>query len=153
MSGRLMALVFASIAFLCVPATSSANAPMDIVAGGGRIIPPPDIGAPSHFEVGARSGPLGEDPTGHITDRVFFPETGEMTLHGDVRAGCLRVTGNRAIVVGQLPESEQFDLGFGRFEYLALVIEDNGNPVAGQPVDRAVFRPQGCNCSALLYRL
>lgn len=53
-------------------------------------------------------------------------------MHGDLEAGCLRVIGNR------LPETEQFDIPLGRIEYLALVIEDNGNPVGGHPVDRAV---------------
>jgi hypothetical protein len=113
---------------------------MDRGDGGGSITPPTEVSAPSHFEVGARSGALGEDPTGHITDRVTLEEIGgTRTLHGDVRAGCLRVIDNRAIVVGKLPEDEEFDIpGLGRIEYLALVIEDNGNPVEGQPVDRAV---------------
>ncbi len=42
-------------------------------------------------------------------------------------------------MVGLLPDREQFDIpGLGRIEYVALVVEDNGNPVMGQPVDRAV---------------
>lgn len=135
----LLAFAVVVVAVLLAPVVSSADSPMDRVDGGGGIIPPTEISAPSHFEVGARSGPLGEDPTGHITDRVLVDETGPRTLHGDVRAGCLRVLGNRAVVVGQLPESEQFDFpGVGRIEYVALVIEDNGNPEAGHPVDRAV---------------
>jgi hypothetical protein len=134
-----LTLVLVSVAVLLLPATSSGDSPMDRVDGGGSITPPPEISARSHFEVGARSGALGEDPTGHITDRVTLEEIGgTKTLHGDVRAGCLRVIGNRAIVVGKLPEDEEFDLPIGRIEYLALVIEDNGNPVNGRPVDRAV---------------
>jgi hypothetical protein len=134
-----LALSVALTAALLVPAVSSADSPIDRVDGGGSIIPPTDISAPSQFEVGASSGPLGEDPTGHITDRVVVDEAGPRTLHGDVRAGCLHVMGNRAVVVGRLPDSEQFDLpGVGRIEYVALVIEDNGNPADGQPVDRAV---------------
>jgi hypothetical protein len=136
---RSLALVVASAAAIFVPVASSAGNPMDSVDGGGAIVPAPDISAPSQFEVGALSGPLGEEPTGHITDRVTLEEIGgTKTLHGDVRAGCLRVVGNRAIVVGKLPEREQFDIPLGRIEYLALIIEDNGNPVGGHPVDRAV---------------
>ena len=135
------ALAFVSVAVLLLPATSSADSPMDQVAGGGSITAPGSGEfVTADYGTGAQSGPLGESPTGHITDRATVTgfTADEQIFHGDVRDGCLRVVGNRAIVVGRLPEREQFDIpGFGRIEYVALIIEDNGNPVDGHPVDRA----------------
>lgn len=73
---RSLALIVASAAAIFVPVASSAGSPMDSVDGGGGIVPAPDISAPSQFEVRALSGPLGEKPTGHITDRVTLEEIG-----------------------------------------------------------------------------
>lgn len=50
----------------------------------------------------------------------------------------MRVLGNRAVVVGRLPEREEFDVPNGRIKWAALVLEDNGDPVEGQPVDRGI---------------
>ena len=83
-------------------------------------------------------------PTGTLT--MTFPAppanaTGSgassTTFHGDVGAGCLRVQGNRAIVVGHLAANEQFTItGFGLVEWVAAFVEDNG-VATGSPVDRA----------------
>jgi hypothetical protein len=138
---RLIVLLTVSLAALLAAAVPRADGSMDRLDGGGSIVPPPEVSGPSHFEVGAASGALGENSTGHITDRFSLPgvTTGERTFHGDVGQGCLRASWNRAIVVGKLPSSEQVDYpGLGRLEYVALVVEDDGNPVGGQPVDRAV---------------
>ena len=47
----------------------------------------------------------------------------------------MRVIGNRALVIGRLPASEQFDIPFGHMEWVGAHIEDNGT-AAGTPVDR-----------------
>lgn len=57
------------------------------------------------------------------------------TFHGDVSQGCVRVQGNRAIVIGHLPPSEQFDIPFGHMEWVGTHLEDNGVATGG-PVDR-----------------
>jgi hypothetical protein len=64
------------------------------------------------------------------------PGAGLTVFHGDVSQGCVRVQGNRTLVVGHLPPEEQFDIPFGHMEWVALHVEDNG-VVTGSPVDRA----------------
>jgi hypothetical protein len=57
-------------------------------------------------------------------------------FHGDVSQGCVRVSGNRTLVVGLLPANEQSDIPFGHMDGIGGLFEDNG--VAGpSPVDRA----------------
>jgi hypothetical protein len=127
-------------AALAAPA-ASADLPIDRVAGGGSAtIGLGGVFVTDHFEVGAISGPLREDAQGHITIRgtILPGGSGEQVFHGDVRGGCVRVVGNRAVVVGRLPEREQFQVRSGTITYAALVLEDNGEPRDGQPVDRGV---------------
>jgi hypothetical protein len=137
--GKLVLLTLV-VAALVVP-TAAAEGTIDRVAGGGSAtFSAGDVSVTDHFEVGAVSGPLGEDPLGHITIRgtILPGGTGEQVFHGDVREGCLRVLGNRAVIVGRMPEREEFDVPSGRIKWAALVLEDNGEPVDGQPVDRGV---------------
>jgi hypothetical protein len=58
------------------------------------------------------------------------------TFHGDVSRGCLIVAGNRAIVLGRIPTSEQITFApIGTVVYAGLFIVDNGRPQGGHPVD------------------
>ena len=93
-------------------------------------------------EVGARSDALGATPTGHITLRTISPVSGgPQVFHGDVSEGCLVVVGNTAVAVGRLQEDEEFDVPGApppfRIEFVAVAVQDNGQPVGGQPVDLA----------------
>jgi hypothetical protein len=135
-----IALLLLVAAALVVP-TAAAEAPAVRVAGGGSAtIGAGGVVVTDHFQVGAVSGPLGDNPRGHITIRGTILPGGsdEQIFHGDVRHGCVRVIGNRAVVVGRLPEREWFEVGSGTIKWAALVLEDNGEPVSGQPVDRGV---------------
>jgi hypothetical protein len=134
------ALLLLVAAALAVP-TAAAEPPAVWVAGGGSAtIGAGGVFATDHFQVGAVSAPLGENPRGHITIRgtILPGGTGEQIFDGDVRQGCVRVVGNRAIVVGRLPEREWFEAPNGTIKWAALVLEDNGEPVNGDPVDRGV---------------
>ena len=121
---------------LVLATAAGADAHGDSVVGGG-------INAlGDQFSVSAHSGPLGEDPTGHVELRTQ-PTVGArpQTFHGNVKDGCLIVVGNRAVAVGRLPQEQQYVVpggpGNGVIEYAAVAVEDNGGPVMGQPTDRA----------------
>jgi hypothetical protein len=91
--------------------------------------------AGDHVEVGARADASGAGATGHIELEGFL--NGIEPIHQGAAVECVRVEGNRAVVVGRLPEpftSDQLP-GFV-FTHAAVVVEDNGPPVGGQPVDR-----------------
>ena len=73
----------------------------------------------------AHSGPLGENPQGHISATFSAGK-----LRGDVV--CLQVVGNQAYILAKetrsddaIPQGQQF----------LLNVVDNGNPVDGTPVD------------------
>ena len=128
MKGFLLACAVAASA-ICV-AQASADSSGQHVAGA---VAYTQNGGAETFTVSARSDAGGVDPTGHITLNAI----GQGTFHGDVSQGCLRETGNHAVVVGLLPASEQFMIPSGRvIRYVALFVEDNGQPVGGQPTDR-----------------
>ena len=104
------ALVFAS---------SASAAPRDSAEGGGQT----RIG--THFGFAAHVGPDGE-ARGHATFK-------NQALAQSDRRGhvvCVRVSGNRAIFG---VEDRQDD---GSVVLREFFVEDNGNPVKGQPVDR-----------------
>jgi hypothetical protein len=105
MKGRLIAALVVALALV---APAAAQAPGDFVAGSARDV----TGATQdHVAVAAHSGPLGEDPRGQIVLRTANPQTGEVqTYHADVSTGCVLVAGNTAVVVGTLPEEDQFDV-------------------------------------------
>ena len=127
-------------AALVVP-TASAEPPAIRVAGGGSAtFGAGGVFVTDHFEVGAVSGAGGEEPRGHITIRgtILPGGSNEQIFHGDVRHGCVRAVGNLAVVVGRLPEREWFEVASGTIKWAALVLEDNGQPVGGEPVDRGV---------------
>jgi hypothetical protein len=124
-----VALCAALAALLCAAAAAGANTTVSVSGAGAYT----QNGGAETFRVGARSDLDGTNPEGNVTVDAL----GQGTFHGDVSQGCLRVVGNHAVVVGLLPESEQFLSGSGRLiEYVALFVEDNGPPERGQPVDR-----------------
>jgi hypothetical protein len=91
--------------------------------------------AGDHVEVGARADADGSNPTGHIELAGIFPSG--TTVHLGGRVDCLRVVDNRAVALARLPEPFTSDEFPGLvFTHLAVVVEDNGPPVDGQPVDR-----------------
>lgn len=99
-------------------------------------------GAPEHdqYAVGATADADGSNPSGSIEYSSDAPGLPQQHFHGDVSQGCVIVNGNTATVVGILPPSEQFiDPVSGRLiDGVAVFVQDNGNPVQGQPVDQAV---------------
>ena len=99
---------------------------------------------PAVITIAAASDVNEANPTGALTMTFPAPPANATglgasltTFHGDVSAGCLRVQGNRAVVVGHLPLNEQYDItGFGHIEWVAATLEDNG-VATGSPIDRA----------------
>jgi hypothetical protein len=137
--GKIAPLLLVAAA-LAAPTAAAEPPTMRVAGGGSATIAFGGFVATDHFELGAVSGPLGEDPRGHITIRgtILPGGTAEQIFHGDVRQGCVRVLGDRAVIVGLLPEREWFEVPRGTIKWAALVLEDNGEPVQGQPVDRGV---------------
>lgn len=101
----------------------------------------------ARLSVGAHSGPLGEDPTGHIRAKGDPDGPGPMEpfeLEGEVT--CMQVapkpggSGFRAAIKYRFKHAEgsaePFDGGG-----VQIFIEDNGNPAGGQSVDRTTFDP------------
>lgn len=114
----------------------------DVVAGGGSsTLNDPSMGLNEHdqFSVGATSAPDGSDPQGAVTAHIDdLAGTTSGDWHGDVSEGCVIVSGNTAVAVGKLPESQQFEVpGHGVVDYLAVTVVDNGNPQGGEPADQA----------------
>lgn len=138
-SGVAAGLVCAAIALAGTAGSASAAPASDSVRANGSISN--GNGTFDSFAVYARSGPLGERPSGSVfVDAVFISREsgatlGNGTVRGDVSEGCLVAAGNRAVVLGKL--REPFTLtGPGTVEYVGVTVEDNGEPVDGQPVDR-----------------
>ncbi len=63
------------------------------------------------------------------------PGAGLTEFHGDASQGCVRIQGDRTIVVGHLPSNEQFDIPFGHMEWVSIHVKDNG-VATGSPVDQ-----------------
>jgi hypothetical protein len=129
---RVLALAIGAVAALLLAATASAGAGFDLVAGFGTR-------ADEWYAAGAVSGPQGQNEKGvAIVHKTAISDSGPVTrtFHGDVSRGCLIVTGNRAIVLGRIPEREQITFApIGTVVYAGLFIVDNGRPRAGHPVD------------------
>jgi hypothetical protein len=91
-------------------------------------------GTPNHLMVSAHGAAA--DVTGHV--RAKGDLGGEFTLEGEVT--CLRVEGNRAALKYRFKHATgsaaPFDGGG-----VQVFIEDNGDPVGGQAVDRNAFDP------------
>jgi hypothetical protein len=125
-----LAATTAAALFLVAPAAASTG--VDVAGGFGTR-------ADEWYAVGAISGAQGQSPAGlAIVHKTAISDSGPVTrtFHGDVSRGCLIVTGNRAIVLGRIPESEQITYApVGTVVYAGLFIVDNGRPQAGHPVD------------------
>lgn len=129
---RVISLVTATVAALFFATSAAATGGLDLVAGAGTR-------GTEWYVAGAASGPQGEDPRGmSIVHKTAISDTGPVTrtFHGDVSRGCMIVTGNRAILLGRIPEREQITFGpIGTVVYAGLFIVDNGRAQEGQPVD------------------
>jgi hypothetical protein len=97
---RLLALLAATaLALVCVPGASIAQTPDqdfavgEVSAGPGCDIPE-NCTPYGSFSFDARSGPSGENPTGHMTNHIGGGSA--PTFSGDVT--CLAVTGNTAVI-------------------------------------------------------
>jgi hypothetical protein len=120
------------VLMLCVPllmlvpasVAASDGSSQDSVTGGAQAFP----GTPFELVrgVAAHSGPLGEDPHGHV--QVARSLLGRIGGH----VTCLNVVGNTAAIVSEIDQAENPAL-IGQFVILFIV--DNGEPVNGQAVD------------------
>ena len=93
-----------------------------------------------HVEVGAAGDAAGTSANGHLEiEGTLVTVNGNEPLHTGAQVECVRVHGNRAVVAGHLREPFTTDLlpGFV-FTGAAALIEDNGPPAHGEPVDRMV---------------
>jgi hypothetical protein len=92
--------------------------PFSFVVGGGTTFFP-EVDFHEHITVSAHEGPNG--PTGHFT----IHSNGHPFV---AKVECIRVLGNRALVVGRLhkPLTQQLDGTSVTIEHAAVAIEDNG---------------------------
>jgi hypothetical protein len=132
---RMLVMASAAAVALASPAgASSAREPMVHVSGSGF---GSGFLAGDHVEVGSRSNADGTDATGHLEVEGLL--NGTEPIHQRAAVECVRAEGNRAVVVGRLPEPFTSDQIPGLvFTHAAVLIEDNGPPEEGQPVDRMV---------------
>jgi hypothetical protein len=89
----------------------------------------------------ARSGPAGEDPTGHIRAQGDPDGAGPMEpfqLEGEVT--CLRVSGTRTAIKYRFKHASGSAAPFAGGG-VQIFLEDNGDPVGGVAVDRTTFDP------------
>ena len=121
---------------------STSNAPQDFVVGGGENNP---LATPiNHFAISAHSGPNGENPWGeaHFLNTTTGPP--QERFNGPVV--CLRVSGNIASIIMRFRNTANQP---ARFVGDLMFVQDNGDPVNGQPVDqvrnmRLTSIPQSC---------
>jgi hypothetical protein len=91
--------------------------------------------AGDHVMIGAHSDAGGADPRGAAESQGAVVGT---SFNAGGQIVCLRVSGNRAVATWQL-RRPLFVPALGKtFSYAAAWVEDNGEPVHGQPVDRMV---------------
>jgi hypothetical protein len=114
---------------LILPHGSGAQAPSgDSVIGSGTLLQLPDLIV--LFELDARSGPSGEDPSGRFF--LSFPATGG-SAEGSVV--CLRVSGNTAVF--------GVDFAAGVFEGVFEAVDGSVDTLRTRPVDRV--GPASCS--------
>jgi hypothetical protein len=128
-----------------VPAAHGQLPSGDSVVGQGRTIPFGDMSLVETFDVEARSGPSGENPSGSVTLEIGF-EGLPPFFHFEGPVRCLSVSGNDALVGFELHPP------FGAFPGAVIEIEDNGPP-GSDPPDffwaRPVADPSSCAPSDL----
>jgi hypothetical protein len=116
------AVVLVALALgLAVPAASAAQAPAGdsvtgvAAAGEGRL--------DTEFTFDAHSGPLGENPTGVVSFKSLFGNSGPLPVD------CLSVSGKRASMVAVAPPNNSGIAG------LLISVEDRGPGPAGEKLD------------------
>jgi hypothetical protein len=106
---------------------NSTGPPKDFAVGGGKQIDPAHPDVDIQFAFSAHSGPLGEDPKGHV--QLFFPEG---VIHAEVT--CVIIAGNEAFITAvddELPGG-----------IVVVHAVDNGEPSDGTPdLARGSFAP------------
>ena len=140
---RLMALVLGlGVLFGTLVAPAPAQVPGDSVIGQGRTVPS-EGGFVQVFDLEARSGPSGEDPSGYVTFEVGpIPTIPPSFLHFEGPVRCLSVSGNDAVVGFELHPP------FGQQPGALAHVEDNGPPGSDPPdffVARPVDDPTSCD--------
>jgi hypothetical protein len=118
--------------------TATAGQPFDQVAGGGSNGHPT---ADNHFSIEAKSNADGSNPSGKF--EFHATENGPPVERFDADITCLRVSGNKATVVGQITRNRNNGNLAGR--YVIVRITDNGPPVGGVSTDeiRNAVQPAG----------
>ena len=122
---RTVSAVFAvALLALLVPGAASAQGGSDVLAGYGQA---------GTFEasVGARSGPLGENPQGNLRTVLTtgLPEFDDLYT-ANTEVVCLQVSGNRAVAVGPARRDPELPSQFIAF---GVLVEDNGPPGGPMP--------------------
>jgi hypothetical protein len=108
---------------------SNSNAPQDFVVGGGENNP---LIAPiNHFAISAHSGPNGENPFGEA--HFLNTTTGPPVERFNGPVVCLRVSGNLASIIMRFRNTANQP---PQFVGDLMFVQDNGDPVNGQPVDQ-----------------
>jgi hypothetical protein len=126
---KLFIVAAAALAVMAVPA--AADTDQWGVSGSGR-----GTGAVAgdRVDVGAHSDPGGGNVVGHVENQFTLITT---QFNDGGEAVCLRVADHRAVVVYRFRRPVTVPELPGRvYRYGAAYIEDNGDPVDGQPVDR-----------------
>jgi hypothetical protein len=121
------AIAALAAALSLAPAAAAADGQWSVTGagvGGGAVLG-------DHLELGAHSDLGGSDPRGHAKNQFAL---GAATYNDGGHVLCVTVVGNRASVVWQL--REPVSDAVKTYPYGAALIEDNGEPVDGQPVDR-----------------
>jgi len=91
----------------------------------------------TYVGIGTSTGTITQTyPSAPIVPGATGPGASLNVFHGDVSQGCVRVNGNKTLVVGLLPANEQFDTTFGHIDGLGGLFQDNG-AATGTPVDLA----------------
>jgi hypothetical protein len=121
----------------------NSNAPQDFVVGGGENNPAPPFPI-NHFAINAHSGPNGENPFGEV--HFVGTTNGPPVRRFNGPVVCLRVSGNVASIVMRFRNTKDQP---PQFVGDLLFVQDNGEPVNGQPVDqvrniRLTSIPQSC---------
>jgi hypothetical protein len=129
---------------ILVPAAHGQIPSGDSVIGQGRTAPFGDLLVVQVFDLEARSGPSGEDPSGYVTLEVGALAISPSFLHYEGPVRCLSVSGNDALVGFEL--HPPFDIYPGA----VIEVEDNGPP-GSDPPDffraRVVADPSSCTPS------
>jgi hypothetical protein len=138
---RRTALIVGLILSTFVPAAHGQVPSGDSVVGQGRTAPFGDLLLVNVFDIEARSGPSGEDPSGHVSVGIGLLAVSPSLLHIEGPVTCLSVSGNDA-VVGFAPDPVSI------FPAVLIEVEDNGPPGSDPPdlvrVSGRVGDPSSC---------